>query len=84
MHPHTLHSLQLSQCRVGVQSLGKRTRSLGANVVVIETGSGVGGCEHSTDTLPLLHHHSLILSIIVFSIYFYVLNQFLLLKSCVN
>ena len=36
---YTLHSLQLRQCRVGAQSLGKRTRSLGANAVVIETGA---------------------------------------------
>ena len=40
---HTLHSLQLSQCHVGAQSLGKRIRSLGANLVVRETG--VGGWE---------------------------------------
>ena len=39
MLSHTLHSLQLSQCHVGAQSLSKRTRSLRANVVPRETGA---------------------------------------------
>ena len=40
IHPHTLHSPQHSQCCVGEQNLGNRTRSLGANVVGSETGRG--------------------------------------------
>ena len=38
-YTHTL-SLKLNQCRVGAQSLGKCTRSLGANPVAPETGAG--------------------------------------------
>ena len=40
IYTHTLHPLKLSQCRVGAESLSKRTRSLGANVT---WGPGVGG-----------------------------------------
>ena len=43
IHPHTIHSPQHCQCCVGVHSLGKRTRSLGADLVLSETG--VGGWE---------------------------------------
>ena len=42
IHLHTLHSLKHSQCCVGAQSLGKRTRSFGANLAIIETGAGGG------------------------------------------
>ena len=53
IHPPTLHSLQLSQCRVGEQSLGKRTRSLGANVVVRETCTGGWGGVSTVEALCL-------------------------------
>ena len=51
IHPQTPHSLQHSQCCVGVQSLGKLTRSLGANIVVIE--AGVGGRKGVSTTRAL-------------------------------
>ena len=49
----TLHSLKFSQCRVGAQSLGKRTRSLGTKAVVRETGAGGWKCVSTTRALCL-------------------------------
>ena len=82
IHPDTLHSRKLSQCRVGVQSLGKVTRSLGANLVAPETGARrVETCEHNTGTLPLPHRLPIILSIFIFYLSFYALYLYLIIKS---
>ena len=63
--PHNLYSLKLSQFRVGAQSLGKRTRSLRANVVARKTGAGGWECVSTTRALCLYSIISLLLSIIV-------------------
>ena len=66
---HTLYLLQLSQCRVGAQSLGKRTRSLGANVIASDTGSG--GWEGVSTILGLAASNPSL----SYSIYYYILSN---------
>ena len=56
---------QLSRCRVAAQSLGKCTRSLGTNVVVVKTGARDWEVVRTAHALCFYSNVSLIISIII-------------------